>query len=387
MSESFDPYHRWLGIPPKDQPPNHYRLLGIDPFEDNLDVIEAAADRQMGHLRTYQTGKHAALSQQLLNEVAAAKVCLLNPRRKAAYDESLRQKSQGDYAWLTDDKPASFVPTPAPSLSATDRASPIPPPIHRIAARRPFRRPILIASAIAATLALALVFWIATRDDKPPGSSASKPRPSSRPPAVAAGKAARPVPSHRHSTTALRPSRSVDLLQLIDLARDTRRQSGWPAWRREGSVLVMPPGNALLEIPYSAPEEYDLKVVVKREGEAAVRPFVIMPVAGGRTFQIQFDFDALHRLCIANYDGRWTTITNHAIFESGKYSTIICRIRRSGFSILADGQLIADRKGGYSRYSPDPAFLAKDPSHPMIASFTSTAFYISQLELTPIGPP
>lgn len=29
MPDRFDPYHQWLGIPPKDQPPNHYRLLGV----------------------------------------------------------------------------------------------------------------------------------------------------------------------------------------------------------------------------------------------------------------------------------------------------------------------------------------------------------------------
>ena len=33
--EHFDPYHDWLGIAPKDQPPNHYRLLGVDLFEAN----------------------------------------------------------------------------------------------------------------------------------------------------------------------------------------------------------------------------------------------------------------------------------------------------------------------------------------------------------------
>jgi hypothetical protein len=26
----FDPYRKWLGIPPKDQPPHYYRLLGIE---------------------------------------------------------------------------------------------------------------------------------------------------------------------------------------------------------------------------------------------------------------------------------------------------------------------------------------------------------------------
>ena len=35
MAESFDAYHRWLGIPSKDQPPNHYRLLTLEPFESD----------------------------------------------------------------------------------------------------------------------------------------------------------------------------------------------------------------------------------------------------------------------------------------------------------------------------------------------------------------
>jgi hypothetical protein len=29
MAGPFDPYHRWLGIPPQEQPPNHYRLLAL----------------------------------------------------------------------------------------------------------------------------------------------------------------------------------------------------------------------------------------------------------------------------------------------------------------------------------------------------------------------
>jgi formylglycine-generating enzyme required for sulfatase activity len=91
VPEPFDPYYRWLGIPPEEQPANHYRLLGIRLYEANADVIESAADRQMGHLRTFQTGPAGALSQKLLNEVAAARLCLLNPQKKAAYDAALRE--------------------------------------------------------------------------------------------------------------------------------------------------------------------------------------------------------------------------------------------------------------------------------------------------------
>ncbi len=92
VAGAFDPYYRWLGIPPKDQPPNHYRLLSLEQFEANPGVIEAAADRQMGHLRTYQAGPHSDLSQKLLNEVASAKVCLLNPAKKAEYNAQLREQ-------------------------------------------------------------------------------------------------------------------------------------------------------------------------------------------------------------------------------------------------------------------------------------------------------
>jgi len=92
MSDPFDPYRKWLGIPPKDQPPNHYRLLGIAHFEDDPDVIENAATRQMAHVRTFQSGRHSALSQRILNELTASKLCLLQVEKKAPYDEQLRAK-------------------------------------------------------------------------------------------------------------------------------------------------------------------------------------------------------------------------------------------------------------------------------------------------------
>jgi len=92
MPEKFDPYHRWLSISPEEQPPTLYRLLGLRPFEDKPDVIETAADRQMTYLRTFQLGKHSKESQNLLNQVAAAKLNLLKPEKKAEYDKLLRER-------------------------------------------------------------------------------------------------------------------------------------------------------------------------------------------------------------------------------------------------------------------------------------------------------
>jgi len=90
VSQAFDPYYKWLGIPPKDQPPNHYRLLGVELFEPDRDVIDAAANRIMVYLKSLAGGEDAEHSQRLLNEVAAARQCLLHPQRKAAYDDQLR---------------------------------------------------------------------------------------------------------------------------------------------------------------------------------------------------------------------------------------------------------------------------------------------------------
>ena len=118
MSDEFDPYYAWLGIPPKDQPANHYRLLGVELFESNLDVIESAAFRQMGHVRTYQGGKHSQASQQLLNELSAAKLCLLEQEKKETYDQQLRATIEAVAAFIPDDA----VETPLPASAFTPSA-------------------------------------------------------------------------------------------------------------------------------------------------------------------------------------------------------------------------------------------------------------------------
>jgi len=115
MTETFDPYYKWLGIPPRDQPPHHYRLLGIELFEEDRDVIDAAANRVMSYLKDMATGDDAAHSQTLLNEISRARICLLNAEKKAEYDDQLRQRLKA--AGLLDKKPkkpAAKKPPPKP---------------------------------------------------------------------------------------------------------------------------------------------------------------------------------------------------------------------------------------------------------------------------------
>lgn len=120
---NFDPYHKWLGIPPEHQPPHHYRLLGIEAFEADPDVISNAADQRMAHVRLFQTGKNADLSQCVLNEIATAKICLLNPQKKWDYDQILQsQLAPPRPSAVAEPLPPPEVPPvpPTPSLIIGD---------------------------------------------------------------------------------------------------------------------------------------------------------------------------------------------------------------------------------------------------------------------------
>ena len=89
MAEAFDPYSQLLGIPAIDQPPNHYRLLGVTLFEPERATIDAAARRLMAQLQRNAGGADPAAIRRLLGEISNARVCLLTPEKRAVYDEKL----------------------------------------------------------------------------------------------------------------------------------------------------------------------------------------------------------------------------------------------------------------------------------------------------------
>ena len=97
MPGSFDPYHKWLGIPPHDQPANHYRLLGLDLFEDDGEVIKLAVDRQTGRVERLQSDEHARSAAMLLEQLAEARRCLLDAEKKRLYDEGLRDGQKAEW--------------------------------------------------------------------------------------------------------------------------------------------------------------------------------------------------------------------------------------------------------------------------------------------------
>jgi curved DNA-binding protein CbpA len=87
---AFDPYETWLNIQDDRRPPNNYDLLGLPLFESDPVTIEQAALRRMGTVRLYQLGPHSDLSQEILAELARARLVLSDPERRADYDAMLR---------------------------------------------------------------------------------------------------------------------------------------------------------------------------------------------------------------------------------------------------------------------------------------------------------
>jgi len=165
MSEAFDPYHKWLGIPPAEQPPNHYRLLGVTLFESDPDVIAHAAEQRIVHVRAFQIGKHSDESQQILREISTARVCLLNADKKAEYDAQLRTAA-----------PATATALPVPS--ATELAKiPIAVPVRVHQAPRKLKAtwPLVLGGVVVAVAVVALAIGLRSGGEKQARQTAANP--------------------------------------------------------------------------------------------------------------------------------------------------------------------------------------------------------------------
>ncbi len=187
----FDPYHKWLGIAPKDQPPHHYRLLGIEAFESDSEVISSAANQRMVFLAGHAQGPYAARAAELVSKVAEARACLLDPQSRAAYDAQMRQRqpkaktqpiaraqaARAPSAAWRDSPPArplpkavatdapttsedvvpAFEPTAATTVSATSRKA----QAKRKAAQRQFRFG-MVGQIVASIVGLGIGYWLIT---------------------------------------------------------------------------------------------------------------------------------------------------------------------------------------------------------------------------------
>jgi hypothetical protein len=141
----YDLICSWLGLPPGEWPPDHYRLLGLEPGEDNAEVIEQRVHQRLDCVRCYQM-MHPEQATEAMNRLAQAFICLMEPISKRAYDatlgvippavptETAPQPQPETLDWLYTQPPsaAPVEPTPTPVGGvplAAPLAVPTPPPL------------------------------------------------------------------------------------------------------------------------------------------------------------------------------------------------------------------------------------------------------------------
>lgn len=176
----FDPYRKWLGIKPEEQPPNHYRLLGISPFEDDPDVIDAAVEQRVTFLQTCASGPNLKHSQKILNEVAEARNVLLDADKKEAYDAELKAKQAGpkqlsaDQATSDGAKPADWKSrrktvdddsaAPQPKAPSDSGSKPVVSVAAQLKKRRSRSTGMIVAVVLAVGATGGFLWWLASGD-------------------------------------------------------------------------------------------------------------------------------------------------------------------------------------------------------------------------------
>ena len=414
MSAEFDPYRRWLGIPPHEQPPHHYRLLGIGVFEDDPDVIEEAADRQMSHVQTHKTGQYSALSQKLLNELSAAKLCLLNPDEKNAYDAQLRAQlltprgpAPRDEAASEGDAP-TFVAAPLsemPQVETPLQVAVSAPATMRVAERRrnvaAWKQPAIVASAgVALAAAIGIGALILARGKVPvaaddaasvsrpqPQSPQAKPSPRIAPALVKVKKtqaAVRPTIGAVPTTPKGEPSQTVDLLKLIDVARDSVAGS----WRFDGSTLVAPAVEfARLQIPYAPPDEYELQIVLEKP-PIFQGIIVALPVDGVKHGLLVLDMGvpegAISLLALegVNHEDN-RTVHRGLVLIDDKPNEVSILVRKSGIQVDCNDARIIDWAGERKQLADQDAWSFPDKTQLGIGCW-NIEHRITKLALRPL---
>ena len=92
MTKELDVYRDWLQIKETARPLSHYQLLRVKQFEDDAGKVRQHYRKLNAHVRKFATGDFSRQSQQLLNELAKAMLCLTDAKRKTEYDASLGRR-------------------------------------------------------------------------------------------------------------------------------------------------------------------------------------------------------------------------------------------------------------------------------------------------------
>ncbi|HVW39123.1 MAG TPA: hypothetical protein VHB99_17530, partial [Pirellulales bacterium] len=111
---------------------------GISADERDLDVIEAAVLRQSAFVRNFQAGAHAEEATRILNEIAAARLCLVDAKKRAKYDADLAKRPASKRSGESSARHSDLAVDVAAASAAPSQRAPQPaPPSQRASPAAP----------------------------------------------------------------------------------------------------------------------------------------------------------------------------------------------------------------------------------------------------------
>ena len=158
-AQEIDVYAKWLGIKAENRPLNYYQLLRLKQFEDNTGLIRKHYRELNVHVRKFASGEYIELSQNLLNELARAMLCLTDEDRKAEYDAKLGRKTEITKARKTFDEIllANGICTPDQMKKAQSYADAVGIDLYQAALQHKIGSPDVIMLAYAESVGLPFI--------------------------------------------------------------------------------------------------------------------------------------------------------------------------------------------------------------------------------------
>lgn len=126
MADGFNSYREWLGLAASS--PSYYELLGLPLQESDEGKIAAAAERARTRVRSYRPGPQAREWARLLDEIQAAKECLVDPERREQYDAEITGAANQSPELPPGCLPSEFAAAPAELTDVADRVGDLYPP-------------------------------------------------------------------------------------------------------------------------------------------------------------------------------------------------------------------------------------------------------------------
>ena len=183
------------------------------------------------------------------------------------------------------------------------------------------------------------------------------------------------------ATFTKKPLPPIDLLAKVNPKKDSLSGS----WHIGGGTLRvdLPPGApAILEMPYTPPEEYDVLVTVERTD--GIDRFVVGLVAAGKAFGISLGATTGGLYCLdnagpeANETGK---PQKEPLLPMGKARTVLCKIRKNGVGCTVDGKVLVDWQNGFTRITEPGGWIP--PSKGKLFLSAAGGFKISRITVTP----